>query len=98
MRTVREDFSLAVFLCMTACRTSEVKDLKVHLLPVNLLVTPKPDYREVAGRRRISKSWLYEQKRDSEECIVDEKVHDSKVRSGAKGRQLTEVILLRLCL
>jgi len=37
-----------------ACRTSEVKVLRGHPLPVNPKATPKPDYREVAGRGRDS--------------------------------------------
>ncbi len=37
-----------------ACRTSEVKVLCGHPLPVNPKATPKPDYREVAGRGRDS--------------------------------------------
>ena len=37
-----------------ARRTSEVKVLRGHLLPVNPKATPKPDYREVAGRGRDS--------------------------------------------
>ncbi|NQP59724.1 hypothetical protein HO913_10530 [Streptococcus suis] len=31
-----------------ACRTSEVKVLRGHPLPVNPIATPNPDYREVA--------------------------------------------------
>ena len=42
------------FLVRRACCTSEVKDLRGHLLPVNPIVIPKPDYREVAGRGRDS--------------------------------------------
>ena len=41
-------------LVRRACRTSEVKVLRGHPLPVNPIATPKPDYREVAGRGRDS--------------------------------------------
>ncbi|PHV60753.1 hypothetical protein CS005_01130 [Streptococcus macedonicus] len=44
----------AFFLVRRACRTSEVKVLCGHPLPVNPIATPKPDYREVAGRGRDS--------------------------------------------
>ena len=44
----------AFFLVRRACRTSEVKVLRGHPLPVNPIATPKPDYREVAGRGRDS--------------------------------------------
>ena len=45
----------AVFLYVRrACRTSEVKVLRGHPLPVNPKATPKPDYREVAGGGRDS--------------------------------------------
>ena len=43
-----------IFLVRRACRTSEVKVLRGHPLPVNPIATPKPDYREVAGRGRDS--------------------------------------------
>ena len=42
------------FLVRRACRISEVQVLCGHLLPVNPIATPKPDYREVAGRGRDS--------------------------------------------
>ncbi len=42
------------FIVRRACRTSEVKVLRGHPLPVNPIATPKPDYREVAGRGRDS--------------------------------------------
>lgn len=51
MRTSGSWFSLYV---RRACRTSEVKVLRGHPLPVNPKATPKPDYREVAGRGRDS--------------------------------------------
>ena len=44
----------SLFLVRRACRTSEVKVLRGHPLPVNPKATPKPDYREVAGRGRDS--------------------------------------------
>ena len=40
----------------------------------NPIATSKPDYRYVAWRGMIAKLWLYEQKRDSKVCIVDEVV------------------------
>ena len=48
-------------------------------------MTPKPDYCEVAGRRRDNELWLYEQERDSKAYIVDEKAHDFKVRKGSRN-------------
>ncbi|MFS5429366.1 hypothetical protein V2U34_10640 [Streptococcus agalactiae] len=45
---------LSLFLVRRACRTSEVQVLCGHPLPVNPIATPKPDYREVAGRGRDS--------------------------------------------
>ncbi|MCC9885870.1 hypothetical protein HK147_00780 [Streptococcus agalactiae] len=38
------------FIVRRACRTSEVQVLCGHPLPVNPIATPKPDYRDVAGR------------------------------------------------
>ena len=46
--------SVLAFLVRRACRTSEAKVLCGHPLPVNPIATPKPDYREVAGRGRDS--------------------------------------------
>ena len=45
---------LALLSVRRACRISEVQVLCGHLLPVNPIATPKPDYREVAGRGRDS--------------------------------------------
>lgn len=45
---------VALIYVRRACRTSEVKVLCGHPLPVNPKATPKPDYREVAGRGRDS--------------------------------------------
>ncbi|TFV05971.1 hypothetical protein E4T79_04120 [Streptococcus sp. LYSM12] len=39
-----------IFCVRRTCRTSEVKVLCGHPLPVNPIATPKPDYREVACR------------------------------------------------
>ena len=52
----RENDLRSLFLYVRrACRTSEVKVLCGHPLPVNpIATTPKPDYREVAGRGRDS--------------------------------------------
>lgn len=50
-KKIRNDLFLYV---RRACRTSEVKVLRGHPLPVNPKATPKPDYREVAGRGRDS--------------------------------------------
>ncbi|HHD9448032.1 TPA: hypothetical protein ACOYS5_002094, partial [Streptococcus pneumoniae] len=56
-----------------------------HLLPVNPIAIPKPDYREVAGRGRIAKSWLYEQERDSKAYIADKEASNSKVQKGSRN-------------
>ncbi|QAY22062.1 hypothetical protein BBP08_11680 [Streptococcus agalactiae] len=45
---------IGFFIVRRACRTSEVQVLCGHPLPVNPIATPKPDYREVAGRGRDS--------------------------------------------
>ena len=45
---------MLVLLCTTGMSYIWGESPKGHLLSVNLLATPKPDYREVAGRGRDS--------------------------------------------
>ncbi|CQR26078.1 hypothetical protein BN1356_02421 [Streptococcus varani] len=49
-----EEAKAFFFSVRRACRTSEAQVLRGHPLPVNPIATPKPDYREVAGRGRDS--------------------------------------------
>lgn len=48
------NMTLELFQVRQAYCTSEVKVPRGHLLPVDQIATPKPDYRELAGRGKDS--------------------------------------------
>ena len=54
MNRKKEPAAMLVLLCTTGMSYIWGESPKGHLLSVNLLATPKPDYREVAGRGRDS--------------------------------------------
>ena len=56
-----------------------------HLLPVNPIATPKPDYREVAGRGRDSEIEALRTETWYKALTVDEVAKNTKVPKGSRN-------------
>ena len=78
-------FGLVFVYVRRACRTSEVKVLRGHPLPVNPKATPKPDYREVAGRGRDSEIEALWIETWYKALTADEVTKNTKVQEGSRN-------------